>query len=114
MELQQDTAGEVIVLNVTGRVDSNTVPALHDRLTALLAQARAKVLVDLSNLDYISSAGFRILLLAAKRADKTGCRFVLCGISGRVRQLFDMGGFLDLFSIAGTREEGIAPAGRDA
>ena len=59
----------------------------------------------------------RILLLAAKRADEsgsrfdeTGSRFVLCGVGGKVRQLFDLGGFLDLFTIVGAREDGIAAA----
>lgn len=110
MDLRQDSKEGVVVLDVIGRMDSSAAPLLQDRLTAVMAEPRARVLIDLAKLDYISSAGFRILLLAAKRADETGCRFVLCGISGRVRQLFDVGGFLELFSIAETREEGVAAA----
>lgn len=110
MDLRQDTVGGVTVLEVVGRVDSTTAPALQDRLTSAMTAPQVRVLIDFTRLDYISSAGFRILLLAAKRADETGSRFVLCGISGRVRQLFELGGFLDLFTIAATREEGIAAA----
>ena len=108
--MRQDTVEGVTVLEVVGRVDSTTAPALQERLTSTMTASRARVLIDFTRLDYISSAGFRILLLAAKRADENGSRFVLCGISGRVRQLFELGGFLDLFTIAATREEGIAAA----
>jgi len=98
-----------------GRVDNITAPALQTQLTSALAQPGARLLVDFTKLDYISSAGFRILLLAGKRAEQSGCHLVLCGVSGRIRQLFDVGGFLDLFSVVGTREEGIAAAaGRNA
>jgi anti-anti-sigma factor len=111
MELNEQQAGGVTVLQVKGRIDSTTAPMLGERLTAMLGAAKARVVVDFSQLDYISSAGFRILLLAAKRADQTTSKLVLCGVSGKVRQLFDLGGFLDLFTIAPTREEGIAAAG---
>lgn len=108
MDLREDAAGDVAILEVKGRIDSTSAPALGERLTALLAGSGRRLVLDLAQLEYISSAGFRILLLAAKRADEAGSRFVLCGISGKVRQLFDLGGFLDLFGISATRDEGIA------
>jgi len=110
MDLLEEKVGGVTVVEVKGRIDSTTAPALGGRLTASLEATKVRVLLDLSRLEYISSAGFRILLLAAKRAEETGSRFVLCGVSGKVRQLFDLGGFLDLFTIVGSRDEGIAAA----
>jgi anti-anti-sigma factor len=111
MELREEKVGEVSVVEVKGRIDSTTAPALGERLRANLEAPKVRVVLDLSRLEYISSAGFRILLLAAKRADETGSRLVLCGVAGKVKQLFDLGGFLDLFTIVGSREEGIAAAG---
>lgn len=111
MELKEERAGSVTVLEVKGRIDSTSAPTLGERLTTMLDAANVRLVVDFSQLDYISSAGFRVLLLAAKRADQTTSKLVLCGISGKVRQLFDLGGFLDLFAIAGTREEGVTAAG---
>jgi anti-anti-sigma factor len=110
MDVKEEQVGGVTVLQVKGRLDSTTSPMLGERLTAVLEAAKARVLVDFSQLEYISSAGFRILLQAAKRADQNGAKLVLCGVSGKVRQLFDLGGFLDLFSISSTREDGIAAA----
>ena len=111
MDLKEEQVGGVTVVQVKGRLDSTTSPLLGERLTAMLGAARARVLLDFSQLEYISSAGFRVLLQAAKRADQSAARLVLCGVSGKVRQLFDLGGFLDLFTITGSREEGVAAAG---
>lgn len=110
MVLSEEQSGVVVVLQVTGRIDSTTAPMLGERLVAMLGSAGSRVVVELSRLDYISSAGFRVLLLAAKRAEQTASKLVLCGVSGKVRQLFDLGGFLDLFTITSSREEGIAAA----
>jgi len=111
MDLKEEQVGGVTVVQVKGRLDSTTSPLLGERLTAMLGAARARVLLDFSQLEYISSAGFRVLLQAAKRADQSAARLVLCGVTGKVRQLFDLGGFLDLFTITGSREEGVAAAG---
>jgi anti-anti-sigma factor len=110
MDLKEEQVGDVAVLQVKGRLDTTTSPVLGERLTAILDAANARVLVDFSQLEYISSAGFRVLLLAAKRAEQTMSKLVLCGVSGKVRQLFDLGGFLDLFAITATRDEGITAA----
>lgn len=111
MDLQQESVGDITVLAIAGRVDSTTAPVLHEHLISVVNAPQARVLVDLSGLDYISSAGFRVLLLGAKRSESAGSRLVLCGLSAKVHQLFDIGGFLDLFSITGTRDEGITAAG---
>ena len=108
MDLREDIAGEVTVLEVKGRIDSTTAPVLGEKLTGALATPQRRLVLDLRQLEYISSAGFRVLLLAAKRAEEAGSRFVLCSVSGKARQLFDLGGFLDLFPISASREEGIA------
>ena len=110
MDLREEKVGAVTVVEVAGRVDSTTAPALGARLSASLEAPEVRIVLDLGRLEYISSAGFRILLLAAKRAEETGSRLVLCGVAGKVRQLFDLGGFLDLFTIVGARDEGIAAA----
>ena len=111
MDLREDKVGAVTVVEVKGRIDNMTASVLGDRLTASLRDAQVRVVLDLTRIEYISSAGIRVLLLAAKHASETGSRLVLCGISGRIGQVFNVGGFVDLFTIAGTREEGIAAAG---
>ncbi|MEE9592412.1 MAG: STAS domain-containing protein [Thermoplasmata archaeon] len=108
MNVREEKLGDVIVLEAEGRVDSTTAPVLGETLTATLGAGPKGLVLDLRLLEYISSAGLRTLLQAAKRAEELGSRFVLCGISGKVRQLFDLGGFLDLFTTYTSKEEGVA------
>jgi stage II sporulation protein AA (anti-sigma F factor antagonist) len=110
MNLNEQTVGSVTIVEVVGRVDSANAPKLQDRAGALLSASGGGVLLDLSKVEYISSAGFRSLLLLARQAGQSKSRFVLCGLTPKVRQLFDLGGFLDVLPIAQTREEGIAAA----
>ena len=110
MVLRENMLGDIAVLEIVGRVDSTTAPSLGVRLTGILADRKALVL-DLGQLEYISSAGFRVLLLAAKQADTTGHRLALFGMGPKVRQLFDLGGFLDFFVISASRDDAIAAVG---
>jgi len=100
--------GDVTVVEVAGRIDSNTAKEFGDKLTGLIRSGRTRLVVDFKNIVYISSAGFRALLVTAKLADETSGRFALCGLTAEVRRLFDLGAFTDLFPIFSSREEGLA------
>ena len=110
MDLHEEQVDEVTALSVKGRIDSTTAPAFGQRLESVVTAPAGRLVVDFRDLEYISSAGFRVLLVAAKRADEAGSRLVLCGLSGKVRQLFDLGGFLDLFTIAASRDDAMTAA----
>lgn len=108
VNLNETSDGPVKVITVSGRLDGASAPVLGERLNDTLAPTRQKLLLELSELEYISSAGFRVLLIAAKRANESNGQIVLSGIAGHVRQLFEIGGFLKLFRIFGTRDEGLS------
>lgn len=108
MDVSETEEGEITVVTVSGRLDSTTAPGFAERLSRALHEPRRRLLIDFSQLEYISSAGFRVLLVAAKQASETNGAIALSGVAGKVRQLFDLGGFLDLFQICANRAEGIA------
>lgn len=108
MDMHEEQVDRVTALSVKGRIDSTTSVTFGQKLESFVAVPEGRVIVDFRDLDYISSAGFRVLLVAAKRAEDVGSRMALCGLSPKVRQLFDLGGFLDLFLIAGSRDEAVA------
>lgn len=108
MNLNETSDGPVKVITVSGRLDGTSAPVLGEHLTSSLGASSQKLLLELSELEYISSAGFRVLLIAARRANESNGQIVLSGIAGQVRQLFEIGGFLKLFRVFGTRDEGMS------
>lgn len=84
----------------TGRIDSSNAATFEKDLLALYGTPETKVVVDMSGLDYISSAGLRVVLMGAKRAKAGKGRLVLSGIQPQVREVFEMSGFLKILETA--------------
>jgi anti-anti-sigma factor len=108
MTVTEKTVRGVTVLSVDGRIDCTVASALEQELSARVASQHHRVVIDLSQAVYISSAGFRVLLRVLQASSAVRGRLALCGISGKVRQLFELGGFMDLFKMGVSQEEGIA------
>ncbi|MBI3928359.1 MAG: STAS domain-containing protein [Armatimonadetes bacterium] len=111
MQIHQDTAADVSVLRLEGRLDANTSKELEERMLPLVGSQGAKLLVDCEDLAYISSAGLRVLLLAVKKAKRGGGQIALAGLNENVMEVFDISGFSALFTIRPNREEGLAALG---
>jgi anti-sigma B factor antagonist len=107
MEIAEQHTGEITIVEVKGRIDSNTAKVFGERLTNLVKTGRKRLVVDLKHIIYISSAGFRALLVAGRLAEETNGTLVLCSLSAEVQRLFDLGSFTDLFVIYPSREEGL-------
>jgi len=106
MEIYEAKKGEVMVVEIKGRVDSTNYDVLQDRLVKL-AENEKTILLDCAHLDYISSAGLGVLLLLLKTMQKKGGRCLLCSLNARIREVFDISGFSKLFPITATQEEAL-------
>ncbi|NMC47904.1 MAG: STAS domain-containing protein, partial [Desulfovibrio sp.] len=80
MELVEKTTGDVVVLVLNGRLDSNTSKILEDKVMEILGQGHKKLLMDFQDVDYINSTGLRVLLLALQQLKKNQGKLVLCSI----------------------------------
>jgi anti-sigma B factor antagonist len=107
MEIAEQHAGDITIVEIKGRIDSNTAKTFGEKLTSLIKAGRTRLIVDLKSIVYISSAGFRALLVAGRLAEETNGTLALCSLSGEVQRLFDLGAFSDLFVIYTSREEGV-------
>jgi len=110
MQISEEQAAGVTVVVVEGRIDSTTSPTLDDHLTKLGERGGNRVVVDLSQVDYISSAGLRVMLALAKRTKQKQGTLALCGLNDAVKQVFSLAGFLPLFAVETTRERAVARA----
>lgn len=107
MEIKTENVESVNVVSLNGRLDAGTSGDLEKALGALVSAKATKVLVDCRELEYISSAGLRVLLAAAKQFKKEGGKITLCSLTPNVKQVFEISGFTSIFSLYGTREEAI-------
>ena len=110
MDVVESSADGVTIVEPRGRMDTTGAKPFGDRVVALIRSGSQRVLIDLKHIQYISSAGFRALLIANKQSAETKGKLVLCGMSAEVRRMFELGAFLDLFTICATRDEGLAKA----
>ena len=108
MKLEQENRGDILILRPCGRLDSSSSPELERVVTEQLDAGVQRLVLDLSQLEYISSAGLRVVLLAGKKMRATKGKLVLVGLQAMVREVFDMSGFLSLFAITPTLDEGVA------
>ncbi len=107
MEIRHKKHNDVIILELDGRLDSNTLKEIEDTLPHLIEIGEKNILIDFSQLDYINSAGLRVLILAGKKLRKTGGRIVLCAMQDYIREVFDISGFSNFFAIYPTQQEAL-------
>ena len=95
-----------------GRVDSVSSGELERFVVARLDAGARHVVIDLAAVDYISSAGLRVLLLAAKRLKPPQGVLVLCGLGPTVGTVLELAGFMSLFAVEPAREQALARSSR--
>ena len=98
----------VAVVSPAGRIDSNTSADLERSIFQRLDAGEARLVVDLAAVEYISSAGLRILLKAANAARNKGGSLVLCAMGPSVREVFGLAGLVPIFAIEDSRDRALA------
>jgi anti-sigma B factor antagonist/stage II sporulation protein AA (anti-sigma F factor antagonist) len=81
------------VLRLEGRLDAVTSPALERQISTLLEEQQQKLLIDFAKVDYLSSAGMRLLLASTKKLKARGGTCVLCNVNEEVMEIIKMAGF---------------------
>ena len=102
--------GGVTVLRLNGYLDAHTYERLDQHIARLFAEKRFKLVMDLSGVDYISSAGAGVFIGALTDAQDQKGSVVLLNPSANVREVLEMLGFNQIFKFATTLDEALAPA----
>ena len=91
---------DVVLITITERIDGSTAPEVENVIESLQYRGRYKLVVDMSELAYISSAGYRVLLSAQRNCKRFGRgEVILAGVPEQIRQSLDISGFTDYFRI---------------
>lgn len=113
LAIQEEKVGEVTVLGLSGRLDTDTSADLELAVQDLLQAGARRFVVDLSGVGYVSSAGLRVLLSLGKTVANSG-NLRLAGLNPTVRQVFDVAGFTQLFAIFPGRDAALAGSAKAA
>jgi anti-anti-sigma factor len=108
MQIAEIKSGAVTIAAFDGRLDTATAAEAEEKLLALLAGG--PVVADLEGVRYVSSAGLRVLLKAAKQAKGAGNSFAVCALQPAVREVFEISGFDKIIPAFPTRAEAVAGA----
>ena len=93
MTINQKKVNGIIHIIITGRLDAETAPEAEMFMNEIVVQESCKLLFDLCDLEYLSSAGLRVILMAAKKIYEKGGEIVLCCLNEIVRDVFESSQF---------------------
>ncbi len=99
MEVVEKKQNGICILGLLGRLDSNTSPEFEKKIFGVIEDGTRNVIVDFESLDYISSAGLRVLLKTAKELKRSDGKIVLCSMKEYIKEVFEIAGFVSLFPI---------------
>jgi anti-anti-sigma factor len=107
MDIVEEREGDVLVLVPVGRLDTTTSRDFEKKLLELVNGGNVHYVIDFERLEYVSSAGLRVLVMLGKRLPGMGGSLVLSSLSPQVKEVFDIAGFTRIFQIVGDRKRAL-------
>ncbi len=111
MDVQSKQTGKGTVVGISGKIDAMTAPALESSIATLIKAGHLCMILDLGAVDYISSAGLRVILASAKSLKSKNGTLLLANAKGAVKEVFDISGFGSVFSIYDSVDAAVTAAG---
>ncbi len=111
MDININEHPDALVVSVAGRIDASNSPEIEKEIATHTAAARTVVVLDLQGMEYMSSAGLRVVLISAKNLKAKGQDLFISGLNGSVKDVFELSGFYSIFRIFQTVEEALSAIG---
>ncbi len=108
MDIQEENKGSLVVVAPSGRVDGFTSPELEKKISEIIERGDHRVLLDCGNMEYISSAGLRVVLVSAKKCQKEGGKLAVCALQPSCKSVMEVSGFLNMLEYHDTRDAALA------
>lgn len=92
MNVNVETEGDLVIVRPVGKMDALTAPVMQEAVDEIMQKQPPHVVIDMADVPYISSAGLRVFIRAAKSAQGSG-KLAVCRLNDNVRQVFELAGF---------------------
>lgn len=110
LSIERTQVSDQVVLIVSGRMDAENAPQFQEKCNDCLAEGHISVVADLGGLTYVSSMGLRSFLSVAKTLQSKGGTLRLCCLKGLVKQVFEITGLMQAFSVYESVESAVLEA----
>ena len=107
MEINSNEKNGIVSITIKGRLEADSSPEAEKVVREVLRGPTTRLLFNLSGLEYLSSAGLRVVLTAAKEMKRRDGKIVLCSLNEFVKEIFEVSGFQSLIPIADSVESGV-------
>ncbi len=108
MEITKSKINDIVIFSLKGRMDTTTAPQMQDQLLVAIGSGEKRLAIDCAQLEYISSAGLRALLMAAKQLKNVNGKIVLYSLKAHIREVFDLAGFSAAFPLFNSQADALA------
>jgi len=108
VDLKEKKIGDILILYLHGRLDAISTPEAEKKVFDYINKGQYKLILDFSGVDYISSAGMRMLLSTTKRLKGLSGHLVLCSITTNVMDVFKISGFDHVLELAENEKEALS------
>ncbi len=105
--------GQIMVIELNGHVDASNAFQLEEKMEEIVSSGKHKIVVNFKTVDYISSAGLRVLLTAIKKVKSHQGDMVLCEMSDNIHKIFSLAGFTNIFTIMNNEMESMTFLGKN-
>ncbi|TFG96106.1 MAG: anti-sigma factor antagonist [Calditrichales bacterium] len=108
MEISKESFDRGVLLALKGRFDTLAAAEFEQEMRSTIDKGVNKIVVDCTEMDYVSSSTLRVFLFALKTIRQSSGKIVLINLQAHIREVFEISGFLDLFEIFSTKEDALA------
>ena len=105
MQITTSDSSDYTTIDITGRLDSGTAEDAENWIASFSMQPEKSLIMNFAELDYISSAGLRVIFNFARNLKKSGNKFAICSAQDHVREVFEISGFDSFIPMFNTPEE---------
>lgn len=107
VNIKEEIKGDILVLRISGRLDAISSPTAERKVFDYINKGQYKLLLNFSGVDYLSSAGMRMLLSVTKKLKALSGKLVLCSVTSNVMDVLTMSGFDHVLELTKTEEDGL-------
>ena len=107
IQASEELRGDVLVVRLKGRLDVVAAQTVETKMLGIISGGQRKVIMNLCEVSYLSSAGIRVLLTVATKLKPISGRLIVCAVSANVLHILTVSGFVHVIEIAKNEEEAI-------